>query len=72
MFTKEIWIVLCVILWNIDGRIGEDISECNVIDVNHEELERMNLKEQEEYVKKKNFGWRNCFVCLGEICIESI
>jgi hypothetical protein len=49
---KEIWFILCVILWNIDGQLDENIAECNAIDVNQEELERMNVSEQEEYVKK--------------------
>ncbi len=49
---RKFWIILCVFISNLDGRISEDIVECHVIDVNHQELERMNLKEQEEYVNK--------------------
>jgi hypothetical protein len=52
MIIKEVWVIFCVILWNINGRIGENITQCNIIDINQEELERMNIKEQEEYVKK--------------------
>jgi len=52
MIMKKVWIILYVILWNIHDQLTENIVECNAIDVNQDELEHMNFKEQEEYVKK--------------------
>lgn len=54
--------VFCFVLSNIYGQINDELVECNAIYINSNELERMNLKEQEEYVKKnisENFD--DCF-----------
>ena len=45
-------VVFCIAFSNIHGQINDDLVECNAVHINSNELERMNLKEQEEYVKR--------------------
>ena len=66
-------VVCCIVFANIHGTINEDLPECNAVYINSNEFERMNLKEQEEYVRRiprDKTRIRSDFFSLGTIDSE--
>jgi hypothetical protein len=55
MRMRKVWIILSLVILNTNGQEIEDMVECNAISINHQELEQMNIKEQEEYVNIELF-----------------
>ncbi|CAF1222359.1 unnamed protein product, partial [Rotaria sordida] len=43
--------ILFIVILNIYCQQVEDIVQCNDIDINHEKLEQMTIKEQEQFIK---------------------
>ena len=52
MIMRKGLIILFVVILNISCQHVDDIVECNDININHQELEKMSIKGQEEYVNK--------------------
>jgi len=46
------FIILLIFILNIYCQQIEEIVECNDIQINHQELEKMSIKGQEDYVNK--------------------
>jgi hypothetical protein len=49
---RKILIILCVIILNIYCQEIEKTVECNLVDIDPQQLKNMTINEQEEYVNK--------------------
>jgi hypothetical protein len=52
MIMRKILIILCVIILNIYCQEIEKTVECNLVDIDPQQLKNMTINEQEEYVNK--------------------